>query len=314
MKMRVPNLLFVFAIMTMLACAPPYQAMRPLDVASESDEQVERGSGHFESKDKLELFQQWWKPRAETRGVLIVMHGLKDHSARYQSLGTAMARQGVAVYAFDLRGHGRSAGRRVAVERFEDYVDDLELFLASVKEREGDKPVFVFGHSMGGAIASMLVATRQPELAGLLLSGPALALDLFPLTMALSVWVGDVLPNLGALKLPNENFSRDKAVVKAIGKDPLVYQDPGPARTAAQLGHGIAVIWKHVDRFTLPLLLLHGTRDLLTAPFGSVELHRRAPASDKTLHIYPGLYHDLLHEPEKDKVLADITSWMSERL
>jgi alpha-beta hydrolase superfamily lysophospholipase len=314
MIMRMHISLALFAAIALLGCAPPYQAMRPLDVASESNDQVERGSGSFKAKDGLELFEQWWKPRTETRGVLVIMHGLKDHSARYQSLGAAMAGQGVAVYAFDLRGHGRSAGRRVAVEHFEEYVDDLDAFIASVRQREGDKPVFLFGHSMGGAIAAMLVATREPKLAGLVLSGPALALDLFPLTMALSVWVGDVLPNLGALKLPNENFSRDKAIVKAIGKDPLVYQDPGPARTAAELGHGIAVIWKHVDRFTMPLLLLHGTKDMLTAPFGSVELHREAPASDKTLHIYPGLYHDLLHEPEKDKVLADISSWMSERL
>jgi acylglycerol lipase len=306
--------LVLFAATLLIACAPPFKALRPLSVASQSDEQVERGSGSFKAKDGLELFEQSWKPRSETKGVLVIMHGLKDHSSRYESLAQALARQGVAVYAFDLRGHGRSAGRRVAVDHFEEYVDDLEQFIASVKERESDKPVYLFGHSMGGAIAAMLVATRETKLAGLVLSGPALALDLFPLTMALSVWVGDLLPNLGALKLPNENFSRDKAIVKAIGKDPLVYQDPGPARTAAELGHAIAVIWKHVDRFTLPLLLLHGTKDMLTAPFGSVELHEKAPASDKTLHIYPGLYHDLLHEPEHDKVLADITSWMSQRL
>lgn len=246
--------------------------------------------------------------------MLVIMHGLKDHSARYEQLAQVMARAGVAVYAFDLRGHGRSAGRRVFVNHFEEYVDDLEQYIAKVRAREGEKPIFLFGHSMGGAVAAMLVATRSVKLSGLVLSGPALSLDLYPLTMALSTWVGAVLPNLGALKLPNENFSRDNDVVRAIGDDPLVFQDPGPARTAAELGHGISVIWRNVDHFTMPLLLLHGAKDKLTAPFGSAELSRQAPASDKTLHIYSGLYHDLLHEPEKAVVLEDITDWISKRL
>jgi len=299
-------------LLSIVACAPPYERVRAAE--SRPSEGVVHRVGTFEGSGGLDLFYQAWLPRSDVRAVVVIVHGLKDHSSRYDSFARSLARRGYAVHAFDLRGHGRSAGRRVSVDSFDDYVEDLDKFLLRIIDEYEQFPLFLFGHSMGGAVAASFAATRQHALKGLILSGPALALDIWPITIAASRVTGIVLGNLPALKLPNENFSKDPNTVAAIGSDPLVYQPAGPARTAAELAVGIETIWKHLDRLTMPLLLLHGENDKLTLPAGSRELSQRAPATDKTLTIYPGAWHDLLHDPDHERVEADITAWLERRI
>jgi alpha-beta hydrolase superfamily lysophospholipase len=244
------------------------------------------------------------------RGVVVIMHGLKDHTGHYAAFAARLAAAGYSVYAFDLRGHGRSAGPRVAPGRWTLYVDDLEQFLAWVEHRERGMKVFLFGHSMGGAIATLAALDHEPTLAGLILSAPALAVDAPPLLLAFTQLAGALLPGAKALDLPNHDFSSDPKVGKAMDADPLISQGPGPARTAAGLIDSMRRIWEHVDALRFPVLALHGTRDALTAPSGSRELIAAAPSSDKTLRIYDGLFHDLLHEPKHDVVEADIIAWL----
>ncbi|HEY5944120.1 MAG TPA: lysophospholipase [Kofleriaceae bacterium] len=260
--------------------------------------------------DGTQLLARHWAAQGDTRGVLVIMHGLKDYSARYAGLATRLAAGGYSIYAFDLRGHGRSAGPRVNPDDWTDYVDDLDRFLTTVEQREPGKPIFLFGHSMGGAIAARTAEVHARPLAGLVLSGPALAIDAPPLLVAATRMIAVLNPRAPALKLPNRNFSSDPAAVAAMDKDELISQPPGPARTAAGLVDGMRAIWADVDRLTMPLLALHGTADRLTAPAGSRMLIRRAPAQDKTLRIYPDYFHDLLHEPKHDVVEADIHAWL----
>jgi acylglycerol lipase len=130
--------------------------------------------GYFPTADGLKLFRQTWQSGAvPPRANLIVLHGLKDHSSRYGELAARLTQRGFNVYAFDLRGHGRSEGRKVFVSRFSLYVDDLENFLAIVKRESPGRPVFLFGHSMGGTISARLVMTRSPDIRGLILSAAA---------------------------------------------------------------------------------------------------------------------------------------------
>jgi esterase/lipase len=200
----------------------------------------------------------------------------------------------------------------VAIGSFDEYVDDLAFFVERVREREGyaGKPIFLFGHSMGGAIVTLTTITRRPEIAGVILSAPALRLDMWPITIGLTRLAGTVAPNAGAIKPPNRRFSTDPAVVKGMDEDPLIHQDPGRAHTAAELGGAIERIWADVDRLTVPLLLLHGTGDTLTSPRGSRDLRDRAASTDKTLVLYDGLAHDLVHEPG-GKPIADTVAWVS---
>ncbi len=302
-----------------VGCAhTPDLPVRP-DVAPVAGSTAEQ----FVARDGTHLYMRHWPAQGDERGVLVIMHGLKDYSARYAQFAGELTARGYSVWAFDLRGHGQSAGPRVAPDDWNDYVEDLVQFLYLVQEREDDKPVFLFGHSMGGAIAARAaeIYPRWPAnaaamqhiphpVAGLVLSGPALAIDAPPLLLAVTRMSGALTPGFPALKLANHDFSSDPAAGKAMDVDPLVSQPPAPARTAAGLVDGIERIWADLPRLQMPLLALHGTADKLTAPAGSRMLIEQASARDKTLRIYPGLYHDLVHEPRGQEVRDDILAWL----
>ena len=264
----------------------------------------------IDARDGTKLYARHWATAAEPKAVVVIMHGLKDHAGHYHAFAERLTAAGFGVYAFDLRGHGRSAGARVSPGSWLAYVDDLDQFIARVAAKEPGKPVFLFGHSMGGAIATLTAIRHRAALAGLILSGPALAVDAPPLLLAATQMAGALTPGAKALDLPNEDFSSDPLVGKAMTADPLISQGPGPARTAWGLIDGIRMIWAHTDGLTLPILALHGTRDSLTAPTGSRELIRVVPSTDKTLRIYEGLYHDLLHEPKHKIVEDDVLAWL----
>ena len=288
-----------------LACGPPSRAARRLAPAGEG-----RPTGLFGGAGGEKLFWQAWRPAGQPRGVLVIVHGLKDHSSRYSGLAKNLTEAGYAVYAFDLRGHGRSSRRRVAIDSFDQYTADLASFIALVRAREAGPPIFLFGHSMGGAIATLTTIDKAPAISGLILSGPALRLDVWPLTLPLTRHAGSLTPSLPFFRLADEDFSSDPAVVADIGKDPLIHHGGAPVGTAAGLIAASERIWAGISRLTLPILALHGTRDKLTSPAGSRELIARAPSDDATLRLYDGFMHDLLHEPKADQVAGDIRAWL----
>ena len=152
----------VAATLAAIGCATPWNDLRPVE--AKSTPEAEHRVGSFKGKRGVALFRQSWHPIGQARGGLVIVHGLKDHSSRYDALARQLAAEGIAVFVFDLRGHGRSSGRRVAVDAFDDYVADLEAFIAEI-EPDVSGPLFLFGHSMGGAIAAAYVATREHDLA-----------------------------------------------------------------------------------------------------------------------------------------------------
>jgi alpha-beta hydrolase superfamily lysophospholipase len=244
------------------------------------------------------------------------VHGLRDHGSRYAEAAQTLTRAGVAVHALDLRGHGRSPGPRAYVESFADYHEDLARFVADVRAREPGAPLFLFGHSLGGAIVTSFVLARRPEIAGVVLSAAALrpGPDISPLLMRVTLRLGDRHPRWRVLRLKPKWFSRDPEVVRDNARtDPWIDRRPVPARTAAELLRTLTRIEAAMPELRVPLLILHGVADRITDPGGSQALHDRAGAPDRTLERYPGLYHDLLHEPERAAVLADISRWLLAR-
>lgn len=299
----------IFVLCTLLiACASP--PILPVRTAGADLAGEHRSEHAFNGKDGLALYAQSWRPAGEPRAVLVIVHGLKDHGARYGDFANELTAKGFAVHAADLRGHGRSAGERVWVENFDDYLDDLDVFLASVKKTEGDKPIFVMGHSMGGAIVTKWAIDRKPHVNGVVLSAPAITAHPGWFTRR-GIWLANGLaPHSEKFQLEIDKFSRDPAVVAACKADPLVFQDPAPVHTARQLLNALDHIDDHMEDLELPFFVMHGTADEITEPDGSKELARRAKSADKTLKIYPGLVHDLLHEPEKRVVREDVEAWL----
>jgi alpha-beta hydrolase superfamily lysophospholipase len=261
----------------------------------------------------IELYaQHWWPVHAEPRAVVVIHHGLADHSARYADLAARLVRAGYAVWALDMRGHGRSPGSRIGVDRADLFLDDLDALFRLVREREPGRPLFLYGHSVGGMVSCLYTIERQPELAGLVLVAPAIAFDAPPLQAAAISVFAALAPELPAVPPEHAAFSRRPEVVAEMDRDPLIHQGKGPARTARSITDGVARIWAAPERLQVPLLVEHGTADTLTAPSGSRDLVARAGSADRTLRLHQGLFHDMLREPDGagDRVADEIVAWL----
>lgn len=272
-------------------------------------------SGTFGSYDGLRLYYQHWRTVAMPCAVLVIVHGLAEHSGRWERFARELAEAGYAVEAFDLRGHGRSEGMWGYVTSFDDYVKDLETFLHAVRARYAALPIILMGHSMGGTIAALFAITQAFPIAGLILSAPAVRLwqDTGWGMQIVFRLISRLLPRMRTLPLNAQDISRDLTVVQAYDQDPLVYRAGVRARTANELLQATRRVREGAGRLRVPLLILQGTQDRLVQPRGAAELYEGAAAQDKTLRLYEGFYHELLNEPERAQVLADILAWLEAR-
>ncbi len=266
--------------------------------------QVHHERGMFDARDGFRLFERWWLPKDASKATVVIVHGYAEHSERYVHVAQYLTGQGYGVYTFDLRYHGRSGTPKAYVRSFDDYLSDLDVFLERTRAREPGKPMFLLGHSLGGAIVTLFTITRKPDLKGIILSSPALMIsdEVSPFLIKISGFIGRILPKLPAVKLACTAISRDPEVVRCYDADPLVYRGGTPARTGAELVRAIKIIQARMEEITLPVLIIHGTEDRLAKIEGSRQLYDRVNASDKTLKIYEGLYHETMNEPEEEQV------------
>ncbi|MDZ7265886.1 MAG: lysophospholipase [candidate division KSB1 bacterium] len=273
-------------------------------------------TGAFDGRKQQGLFYQCWLPGGGARAVLVVVHGLAEHSGRYLNLVDYFVPRGLAVYAFDQQGHGRSPGRRAHIASFGDFVDDLEIFCGRVRRLQPGLPCLLVGHSMGGTIALAYAVSGRCRCEGLILSAPGLKsnANVPPLLMALSSLLSRCTPTLRAVQLEAAAISRDPQVVAAYENDPLVFHGKITARLGRELLDIMTILEQDCAKLALPLLILHGTADRLTDPAGSQNLLARAAAADKTLKLYPGFYHELFNEPGKETVFADMAEWLEQRI
>ncbi len=277
---------------------------------------VQHKDGIFEVADGFKLYEQSWFPTSEPKAVIIIVHGYAEHSGRYAHVAEYLGGHNYVVETFDLRGHGKSEGRKTYVKSFDKYLKDLDQFLMSTREKYPEKPIFLFGHSMGGAIVTLFAITRQPEVKGLLLSGASLKIsdDISPLMLRLSPIIGFLFPKLPTIKLDGTAVSRDPEVVKRYDNDPLNYRGGVPARTGAEINRATKCIQAQMESIELPLLIMHGTADRLADPEASKQLYSRANSKDKTLKLYEGFYHEILNDPEKARVMDDMVKWLDAHL
>jgi len=276
----------------------------------------EHGSGpaesYFTATDGLELFRRSWLPADDPRAVVMLLHGLGEHSGRYQRVATALNEAGYAVEALDHRGHGRSDGERVHVASYDELMDDLEVFRALVEERHPGRPLVVLGHSMGGHLALGHALRHQDGLSGLALSAPAVRAgeDISAAQRRMFGLVARFAPRTRLRALDATSISRDPEVVAAYRGDPLVFTGKVTAGLGWALLQEMATFPERYGELRLPILLQHGTADLLADVEGSREIEARAVHADVTAHYYEGLYHEVYNEPEHDRVIADLTTWL----
>jgi acylglycerol lipase len=268
----------------------------------------------FQGVGGLQIFTRSWRPRLGTvRAVLVISHGFNSHSGQYAWAAEQLAAQGLAVYALDHRGRGKSQGERFYVQSFSDYTGDLATFITLVKGLEPGLPVFLLGHSAGGVIACGYALEHQAELRGLICESFAFKVPAPGAVLAILKGISRIAPHLGVFKLNNKDFSRDPAAVAAMNSDPLIANETQPAQTAAVMVRASERLASSFPRITLPVFILHGTLDKATVPAGSQFFHDTTGSADKTLKLYPGHFHDLLTDVGKEGVLADILAWIAKR-
>jgi alpha-beta hydrolase superfamily lysophospholipase len=255
--------------------------------------------------DGTPLHLRRWKPVGEPWATVMIVHGIGEHSGRYERAGRLLAEAGVDVHAFDLRGHGLSGGRRVYVARWDDYLDDLEGRLRAVRGLA--RPLLLFGHSMGALIALTYVCSDRPAPDLLVLSAPPLDASVPGWQRALAPVMSRVAPTaVLANPLAGDQLSHDPAVGDAYFADPLV-QPRTTARLGAELFKAMKRGRAELDRLAIPTLVIHGGADNLV-PTRASEPLAAVPAVER--RVLSGLRHETLNEPEGPQVVAQIVEWL----
>ncbi len=268
----------------------------------------------FEGADGLKIFYRSWRPAGAPRAVAVLVHGFNSHSGYYQWVAEQLTGIGLAVYALDLRGRGQSDGERFYVRSFSEYVGDVASLVSIAKSREPGLPVYLLGHSAGGVVSCTYTIDHQSELAGLICESFAFQVPAPDFAIAALKGLSHLAPHAHVLRLKNEDFSRDPEVVKAMNDDPLIAHETQPTLTVAEMARADDRLKREFPLIKIPVFIIHGTADKATKPSGSQLFYDTVGSSDKTIKLYDGHYHDLLNDIGKEKVMADITSWIAARV
>jgi alpha-beta hydrolase superfamily lysophospholipase len=272
--------------------------------------------GNFKGVRNINIYYQGWLPDRDVKAVLLIVHGLGEHSGRYMNVVNHFVPLGYAVYGLDHIGHGKSDGGREVVERFEDFTDNLTIYYNMIKVWQPGKLIFLLGHSLGGLIGSYYLLDHQAEFKGAIISAPAIKVSesISRVTITMSKILSAITPKAGVLALDATGISRDPEVVKAYVNDPLVFHGKTPARLAAESLKAMQRVMVEGGNISLPFITLQGSLDRVVDPGGSRMLYEKSSSNDKTIKIYEGFYHEVFNEPERAVVLKDVETWLMAHL
>ncbi|MGB8699137.1 MAG: lysophospholipase [Thermosynechococcaceae cyanobacterium] len=272
---------------------------------------MQHTEGLFQGCGGAQLYYQRWLPDDPPVGILVLVHGLGGHSTLFNNGVRCLLPQGYAVYAMDLRGHGRSPGQRGHIQHWSELREDLQAFLTFVRAQDGTQRYFLWGHSLGGTICLDYALHYPDRLQGLILSAPALGpVGVASWKIVLGQLLSHVWPRFNLkVGLDHAASSRDVAVLAARAADPLRHES-GSARLASEYFRTVRWIHRHCDRLEVPLLILQGEADRITSPHSSRAFFEQIQVKDKTYRGYPDSYHDLYADLNYMEVISDLADWL----
>ncbi len=264
-------------------------------------------SGSLMTHDGVCLLTRHWET-SQPRAAMLLVHGVSEHVGRWSHVADFFAARGYEVHAYDHRGHGGSGGDRIHVDEFEHYVADLQLVVERIA---GDLPLVIYGHSMGGLIATAYAESDRPQPDLYVLSAPALAAEVPGALRVVAKLAGRVLPGV-RMQAPTkgEQLSRDPAVGEAYFADPLV-DLKGTARFGSELFQAMEETTANLHQIRTPALVIHGGDDTLVPPAASAPL---AAVEGVERRVFPGLRHEMHNEPEAKEVLAFVAGWLDDQI
>lgn len=270
----------------------------------------------FKSSDGLSLFGRAWLPRDVPIANIALVHGIGEHSGRYDHVAHYFHQRDYAIFAVDLRGHGQSDGPRGHIEQFQDYLDDVKTLITYIEDRSANVPLFLLGHSMGGLVALVYALTYPDDISAVIVSSPALRSRVEVPTW--KVTLGNLMSTLNPTMAMTTDLdplalSRDERVVKTYQADPLVH-DQVTARWFTEFLKASEWAMEEANRLAVPALILQGGSDRIVDPAGAREFFDRIGLEDKYYIEYEPLYHEIFNEPEHLSVLGDVEAWLVPRL
>lgn len=271
--------------------------------------------GYFLSSDGTRLFHRRWDGDSP-RAVCLVVHGLAEHSGRYERLAQILADRRFSVWALDHQGHGRSDGRRGDCRDLNQFVEDLRALAGHARIQAPNLPHLVIGHSLGGLIALTYAARFSDSLRAVAVSSPALKLthETPPLKTALVTGIARLIP---LFPFPNgvnpQHLSHDPCVVEAYQKDPLITRSL-TARCAVALNRAMKGSPALARRLKVPCLILQAGSDEVCDPDATARFARSVKEAPVTFRRYDGMYHELFNETERERVIFDLCTWLEKIL
>lgn len=269
----------------------------------------------WQTADGVPVFAREWKPEGTARAVVVLIHGLGEHTGRYAHVAAALNAAGYAVISPDLRGHGRSGGKRGHFPSYAVVLDDIQRAFSEASSRYPGLPQFLYGHSLGGALVLLYTLKRKPAIRGVIATSPGLTPGTPPSAAKLAVAkvFNKLLPSLTLNNgLDSANLSHDPAVSRAYNNDPLVHPLIS-ARLGMELITNGSWIQSQAGPFPLPLLLLQGTGDRLVNP-GATRRFAAGLTGDVTYKEWDGWYHELHNEVGKEQVIQEMIDWLNKHL
>jgi alpha-beta hydrolase superfamily lysophospholipase len=273
---------------------------------------LEHRDGRFSGSGGVPLYYQAWLPiHSRPRAVLVNLHGLGDHSGLYSNLASHFPARGTAIYAYDMRGNGRSPGQRAYLGSWKEYRGDLDAFLGRVREWEPGRPVFLLGNSLGGLVVLDYVLHQPRQVDGVIAAAPVLGdVGVPPVLMALGRVMSRVLPRFSLnVGMDLTGLSREPSIIEAVLADPLFHRR-GTARLSTEVTAAIRRVHQLAGSLSLPLLILHGSADRMVPPDGSRTFFAKVQCPDREFREYPGAYHGLFADLGFEEVLSDLEGWI----
>jgi alpha-beta hydrolase superfamily lysophospholipase len=266
--------------------------------------------------DGVKLFAQGWMTEMTPKALILLLHGIGEHSSRYAHVGQAFNEAGFHLFTFDQRGHGRSDGRRGYTPSERQLMDDITLCLDHARSIAGEElPVFIYGHSLGGIEALYYGLTCEPTLSGFIITSPGLDLSSANKKQLFLVkLLTPIMPKLSiATGLKGQTiFTRDPAISAAGNSDPL-----NLSQTTLRMGKflldAVNTIIENANQWRYPMLIMHSSGDLVVN-IQSVEQFVKAVSFPITYKRWEGLYHELHNEPEKAEVFQTIFDWIQTQI
>lgn len=271
---------------------------------------MQRFEGYFKGFDQTELFYQTWTPE-NVRGTLIITHGLAEHSECYHHVAKELADDGWKIFGWDMRGHGRSEGKRGYVKHLSNYIEDLHVLINQVIKPKGH--FVMFGHSMGGLVTVRYNQTKRPTVDALCLSSPALGLSVKvpKLKEALAHVAVKWVPTLTMHnEIKYEDLTRDEDMLKSHYSDTLRHDKISPGLFLSMV-ESFNFAQDEAAEIKTPVLMQLSGEDRLVSSDAARDFFEKLPSRDKELHIYPDSLHEVFNDRDRFKAIADLKKFIN---